>query len=130
MARELIIRLTDDLDRRGGLHTEAAETVTFGWKGRWYEIDLSEDHVAELEEFITGYVQAARSTDSEESYGGVQVQSGAHLGARRFKAMAREWGKQDGRWPDVEPGGYHPREMLRAFEEHLKNEARRTPARA
>lgn len=130
MARELIIRLTDDLDQRGGLRTEAAETVTFGWKGRWYEIDLSEKHVTELEEFILAYVQAARSADGEEAYGGVVVQGGAHLGARRFKAMAREWGKQDGRWPDVEPGGYHPRDMLRAFEEHLQKEARRTSARA
>lgn len=49
--------LVDDLD----LDSDAARTVRFGLGGKdWLDIDLSEEHAAELEEMLAPYVAAAR----------------------------------------------------------------------
>ncbi len=55
MARREVVVVTDDLDG-----TEGAQTVTFGYQGAQYEIDLSEENVAELEEALSIYLRAAR----------------------------------------------------------------------
>jgi|tagenome__1003787_1003787.scaffolds.fasta_scaffold20500966_1 hypothetical protein len=55
MAKRVHISMTDDLDG-----TEGAEAVQFGYDGRTYEIDLTEDNRQELEEFLQRYIDAAR----------------------------------------------------------------------
>src|SRR5687767_12660469 len=52
LARETITRLIDDLD--GG---EAAETVTFGLDGLFYEIDLSSKNANKLRTALSTYVE-------------------------------------------------------------------------
>src|SRR5688572_9740564 len=52
LARETITRLIDDLD--GG---EAAETVTFGLDGLYYEIDLSSKNANKLRSALSTYVE-------------------------------------------------------------------------
>jgi hypothetical protein len=55
MAREVQIRLIDDLDGE-----VAEETVTFGLDGVTYEIDLSAKNAAALRESLAKYVAVGR----------------------------------------------------------------------
>lgn len=55
MAQKVTVYLTDDLDE-----SEAAETVVFGLDGSTYEIDLNEEHAAQLRDAFAPYVGAAR----------------------------------------------------------------------
>ena len=55
MASKTITRLTDDLD---GSTDE--RTVSFGWDGGQYEIDLSKKNIATFEKALAPYVEAAR----------------------------------------------------------------------
>jgi hypothetical protein len=59
MAKETIIRLTDDLDG-----TEASETIKFGFEGRNYEIDLSDKNIAAFRKAMEKYVERARHATS------------------------------------------------------------------
>ncbi|GAB3471928.1 Lsr2 family protein [Kineococcus endophyticus] len=55
MAQTTRILLTDDLDG-----SEATQTVTFAVDGITYEIDLSDEHAAQLRESVAVYVDRAR----------------------------------------------------------------------
>src|SRR5512142_1931323 len=55
VAQKVTRALVDDLDG-----SPAAATVRFGYDGRDYEIELSEAHAAELEEFLAPYLEHAR----------------------------------------------------------------------
>ena len=55
MARKTVVRLVDDVDG-----SDAVETVVFGIDARTYEIDLSEEHAAELREAYAPYLRTAR----------------------------------------------------------------------
>lgn len=41
-----------------------AETVTFGFAGTWYEIDLTDAERKDLEGSLASYLEAARKSDS------------------------------------------------------------------
>ena len=115
MATEYYVRLADDLDKS----VEAAETITFAFRGHEYEIDLSNEHIADLAEKLAPYIQAARRTDVVQP---PQALGRNDMGARRYKAAMRAWGEANG-FPPVEPGGYHPRDLARAFAEHVRQQA-------
>jgi hypothetical protein len=53
MAQKIV--LTDDIDE-----SEAEETITFGYRGTQYEIDLNQKHAAELAEALALYIEHAR----------------------------------------------------------------------
>jgi Lsr2 len=59
MAKETIIKFTDDIDG-----TEAAETVSFSFRGTQYEIDLGEKNVTAFEKALSKYVAKARASGS------------------------------------------------------------------
>lgn len=52
--------LVDDLDG-----SEAATTVTFGWGGIMFEVDLNEAHAAEMQEQFQRYLNVARRARSQ-----------------------------------------------------------------
>ena len=52
MARQVQTRLIDDLDG-----SEAAGTARFGYEGVEYEVDLSDQHLEEFEEFLAPYIE-------------------------------------------------------------------------
>lgn len=54
MAKEVITRVTDDLDG-----TEGAETVTFALKGKTYELDLGPKSMEKLEKALAPFVAKA-----------------------------------------------------------------------
>jgi hypothetical protein len=69
MAKSTVVYLTDDLDG-----SEANETITFGFDGKTYEIDLNKKNAAALRKALKPYVDAGRS---------VSRQSGRAAGAGR-----------------------------------------------
>jgi hypothetical protein len=61
MAQRTSIQLIDDLDDQP-IEDGAGETVAFTYRGTSYEIDLSDDHVAEFDGALERFVSAARRT--------------------------------------------------------------------
>lgn len=57
MATKTIQIVQDDIDG-----SENAQTYAFTWDGTSYEIDLSEDHAAELSESLRPWIEHARRT--------------------------------------------------------------------
>jgi len=57
MAQKTQIILTDDIDG-----SEATQTVTFGFQGATYEIDLNDEHAASIEESFAEWIKAARKS--------------------------------------------------------------------
>ena len=55
VAQKVTRALVDDLDG-----SPAVATVRFGYDGRGYEIELNEEHAAELDEFLAPYLEHAR----------------------------------------------------------------------
>ncbi len=53
MAQKTIVHLTDDLDG-----SEATQTVEFGYQGKTYKLDLSDQNASELEEALAPYIAA------------------------------------------------------------------------
>lgn len=60
--KKTFVELIDDID--GSI---AAKTVSFAFKGVSYEIDLSEEHIEELTEVMSPWIQAARRTSSRNT---------------------------------------------------------------
>jgi hypothetical protein len=59
--RKTEITLVDDLDGN-----PAAETITFGYRGAQYEIDLSAEHVREFDKAMRRYVKEARERPAND----------------------------------------------------------------
>jgi len=57
MAQKTQIILTDDIDG-----SEATQTLTFGFQGATYEIDLNDEHAASIEESFAEWIKAARKS--------------------------------------------------------------------
>lgn len=55
MATTTLVNVTDDLDGKNG-----AETVTFGFQGKTYQIDLHGANLANLERSLAKYIAAGR----------------------------------------------------------------------
>jgi hypothetical protein len=57
MARKTVVTFVDDLDG-----SEASETLKFAVDGIEYEIDLNDEHAADLRETLNRYIDVARKT--------------------------------------------------------------------
>jgi hypothetical protein len=79
MARRTIVQLEDDTDG-----TKADETVTFGFEGVIYELDLSDKNAKKLRDQLAPWVAAARKT------GGMRRPSkrGGNVDLRAVRAWA------------------------------------------
>ncbi len=55
MAQKVVTRLEDDIDG-----SEASETLAFGLDGKQYQIDLNEEHAADLREVLAPFISVAR----------------------------------------------------------------------
>ena len=86
MARNVQVVVSDDLDGSDG-----AETVSFGFDGVSYEIDLTEKNRAKLEEDFAPYVQAARRTGRSR-----RPSASRQTGPRIDRAQIRAWAKENG----------------------------------
>lgn len=89
MAKKVVtlVELTDDLD--GG---KADRTVSFGFDGVTYEIDLSKRNAAALEKTLKPYVQNARKVRQRIRRG----RQAASTRNRSDLAQVREWARSNG----------------------------------
>src|SRR6266852_3500241 len=64
MAKTTVVTLTDDLDG-----TNADRTLTFGWDGATYEIDLSKKNASALQKALAPYLDAGRKVHGTTTRG-------------------------------------------------------------
>jgi hypothetical protein len=105
MARETIIRLTDDIDG-----TEAIEELTFALRGVEYEIDLNAKNLAALEKALDKFIGAGRKVPK------ARASRATKSAARRPDVAAiREWAVASGY--EVSSRGRIPGEILEAWDQ-------------
>lgn len=87
MAREIQVRLIDDIDQ-----SSALRTVTFGFDGSNYEIDLSEKNIGRLTDLLSEFIDAGRKAS------GSRKPSGKAVGGsdRERNNAIREWARSAG----------------------------------
>jgi hypothetical protein len=102
VAQRVVVTLSDDID--GG---EAAETVTFGLDGKFYEIDLSEANAKKLRGALAPYVEAGR----KRSRSGKPYKRTA---LAPDPAVVRAWARSHGH--DVPPRGRIPKRVYEAYQ--------------
>ena len=93
MARQIITKLTDDLDG-----SDADESVTFGLDGIQYEIDLSAKNAAKLRAslapYLSGGTKAGRVAAATTASGRVR---GTAVADKEQNKAIREWAISEGR---------------------------------
>lgn len=106
MAKRTIVTITDDLDG-----SEDAETVTFGYDGRTYEIDLSDENRAKLEQALQPFIDAARPVSGSSRAGNPTPQ---RRGVPLNLAAVRAWAADNGH--EVNQRGRIPAAVIEAYE--------------
>ncbi|MEP9385189.1 Lsr2 family protein [Nocardioides sp. KR10-350] len=103
MAQKVQILLEDDID--GG---EATQTVTFGFDGTTYEIDLNDKNAAKLQKALTPFIEAGRKVSKTGGRAKKATTGGASA------AEIRAWAKSNGY--EVPDRGRIPAEVRSAFD--------------
>ena len=104
MAQRTVTILSDDLDGKEG---RDIATVTFGYDGSTYEIDLSKKNRAALEKALSPYIDAARKTTSAP-------RRSTKKSSPRATPEDREWLRSNG-FPNVKDRGRLPGEAIEAL---------------
>lgn len=107
MAQKVEVKLIDDLDG-----SEASQTVLFALDGKSYEIDLNDDHTAELRAALAPFVGAARKVTGGRM---APVRRIGSAGPARDLGAVRAWARGNG-WPDLGDRGRVPDEILKAYD--------------
>lgn len=95
MAQKIITSLIDDLDGTV-LDGGKGETVTFGYKGKRYEIDLSTKNAKKFEDAIKPYVSAGRQIKAGGTLATVtRLKSAGPTAQAELKAL-RDWAEKNG----------------------------------
>lgn len=109
MARRTMLVLEDDLDA-----TPAQHQVNFSFEGVSYEIDLNEEHYAELQEAMAPWVSHARRVTGRRT-SGKRTSSGESSGSSVSATRIREWARAEGM--EVSDRGRVPANVRAAYEE-------------
>jgi len=102
VAKTTIVKLTDDLDG-----SDAATTVTFGWSGQQYEIDLSKKNAAAFEKLVRPYIDAGRKATTARAGRKAAKKSSEDLTA------IRAWARSNGH--AVSDRGRVPATVIEAY---------------
>lgn len=105
MATQTMTKLIDDLDG-----STAERTVTFGWDGHVFEIDLSKKNIAALDTVLKPYVSAARRVRGP----GARVNGRRAGGKRSNMPDIREWARANGH--EISDRGRIPVAVVEAYE--------------
>lgn len=92
MAQKVQITLVDDIDG-----SEATETIRFALDGTGYEIDLNDNHAAELRDALEKYTRAGRRASAGTT--GRASRGSASAAARSSRAeldALRTWARENG----------------------------------
>src|SRR5512135_1883336 len=106
VAQKVVRELVDDLDG-----SSAAATVRFGYDGRDYEIELSEEHAAEFDEFLAPYLEHARRVGGGGRAGRGQRQPRQ---TRQDTEAIRRWAREQGY--QVSDRGRLPNDVVAAYQ--------------
>src|SRR5947209_18048001 len=92
MSTKEVVTITDDIDGRTG-----AETVTFAYAGRSYEIDLGEKNKAKLEKALEPFIGAARKVGGRQAAAGKSGRSASRQPSAGVDLNAvRSWAAEQG----------------------------------
>ena len=108
MAARTLIQLIDDMD--GG---EADTTITFGYEGKTYEIDLSKKNADKLHKAINPFVEKARRVGALRSTKPSTSKPSVRNSRERLVEI-REWARENGH--HVSDRGRIAGEIVAAFE--------------
>jgi hypothetical protein len=86
MAKSVTVVVSDDLDG-----SPNAQTLTFGFDGVTYEIDLSEHNRDKLAKLVAPYIEAGRRVGR-----GRRATTGRPPASRGDRAAVRAWAKEHG----------------------------------
>ncbi|GAA1305371.1 Lsr2 family protein [Saccharothrix xinjiangensis] len=117
MARQVLVRLVDDLD---GSSAGDVETVSFGLDGVSYEIDLSPDNARRLHEALALFIAHADKAGRRGGRG-----APARRAPRRPSATSRairEWARRNGH--DLADRGRLPAHVVEEFREAHESRSR------
>ena len=90
MAKTVITQIVDDLDGSNG-----AETISFGYRGTTYEIDLGKRNASAFDKMMKPYLDAARKVTATR--GGRRTSSnGRRSRSASDLAAIREWARAQG----------------------------------
>lgn len=114
MAREVLIRMTDDLDRS----KTADEAIELGIDGHIYVIDLTTAHAKELRELLEPYLSSAHERAKWPKSARVKSEpppprSTTAATDKQTRREIRDWARQNGH--DVKDRGYLPTEIVEAY---------------
>ena len=109
MAKRTTTTLVDDID--GG---EATTTVTFGYDGKSYELDLSEQNAADMRDAMAPYLAVARQTSNGRTPRGAA--RGSRGGGEHQQRLSdiRSWARAHGH--DVSDRGRISRKVVEAYD--------------
>lgn len=108
MARRTVVTTYDDLDG-----TEGASRVTFAFRGLSYEIDLTEEHQAELGAALAKYIVAARKTGRVPEPADRRT-AATPASRRKDRAAIRAWAREHGL--EVADRGRVPSKVQKAYD--------------
>ena len=128
MAKTLIVQLTcDRCKAEKGENVDGAETVSFGFDGYDYSLDLCKEHAGDFHNTVQGLIgwssdrtrsgggRRARRTGSGEEGAGAVAPSRSSSDRERLKAI-RDWARQNGH-PNLGDRGRIPQAIVAAYDE-------------
>ena len=130
MAKTLIVQLTcDRCKAEKGENVDGAETVTFGFDGYDYSLDLCKEHGEEFHDTMQGLIgwssdrtrsgggrRARRSASADDAgwSGGAASSPRSSADRERLKAI-REWARENGH-PNLGDRGRVPQAIVGAYD--------------
>lgn len=130
MAKTLIVQLTcDRCKAEKGENVDGAETVTFGYDGYDYSLDLCKPHTDDFHNTVQGLIgwssdrtrsgsgrRARRGASAEDGSGGNPASPAPRSSADRERLKAiREWARSNG-YPDLGDRGRIPQAIVAAYD--------------
>lgn len=103
--KRTIVELLDDFDG-----TPGAITVDFSFEGVQYEIELSDEHLNEMREYLLPYINAGRRKNSSRG----RASASRKPKAKPDNAAIREWARSTG--IDVSKRGRIPRPVIEQYQ--------------
>lgn len=109
MATETLVKLTDDIDG-----SAADRTVTFGWEGSTYELDLSKKNATAFEKAVAPYLDASRKVSTRGKSATRSRAASSSAGDSKRRADIREWARGNGY--EIGDRGRIPAELVDAYD--------------
>ena len=130
MAKTLIVQLTcDRCKAERGENVDGAQTVSFGFDGYDYSLDLCKAHADDFHNTVQGLISwssdrtrsgggrrsSRRSASAEESGGGVGAAPGRSSADRERLKAIRDWARENGH-PNLGDRGRIPQAIVAAYD--------------